>query len=368
MTSSLIASLFPDLGDTIYMNTASFGVACQASRQALIDAATTWATGRFDFVGAESSGEKARSLFAELINGRADCVSLIPSASAVAGQVAAHLGAAPRRGVIIVGAQEYTSTLFPFLQLQKQGFEVRLLPFENGAVTADQFAAAADENTCLMAVSAVQSASGYRVDLAALREVANRSGALLYVDASQMCGALSIDVEDLQIDALAAPAHKFLLGARGMGFGYFAPHLRDEMIPVGPGWKAAVDPVNAFYGPSMDLSATASRFDHSLAWMVAPATLEGLLVLHGIGFKHVAAKNGELASQMREGLRRAKVDCLDHGPEHDSTIFSIATSDATLEDRLRRQGVTAATRNGRLRLALHLYNTASQVDFVLSLL
>ena len=368
MTSSPVASLFPDLRDAIYMNSASFGVACQASRTALTEAATSWAAGRFDFIGAERAGEEARYLFAELINGRADCVSLIPSASAVAGQVAAHLKDAPSRGNIIVGAQEYTSTLFPFQQLQAKGFEVRLLPFENGAVTADQFAAAADEHTCLIAVSAVQSASGYRVDLAALRDVANRSGALLYVDAAQISGALSLDVDGLQIDALAAPAHKFLLGARGMGFGYFAPHLRDAMVPVGPGWKAAVDPVNAFYGPSMNLSETASRFDHSLAWMVAPATLEGLLALHRIGFKTVADENVELARQMRYGLREAKVDVFDHGPERDSTIFSISTGDPTLEDRLKRHGVVAATRNGRLRLSLHLYNTASQVDLVLSLL
>jgi hypothetical protein len=67
-----------------------------------------------------------------------------------------------------------------------------------------------------------------------------------------------------------------------MGFGYFAPYLRDVMTPVGLGWKAAADPMNAFYGPSMDLSATASRFDQSLAWMIAPATLEGLLALRGM--------------------------------------------------------------------------------------
>ncbi|WP_159014711.1 aminotransferase class V-fold PLP-dependent enzyme [Acidisoma sp. S159] len=368
MTASSIDSLFPDLGDSIYMNTASIGVACRASRKALVDAAGAWAEGRFDFVAAERAGEEARCLFAELISARVDCVSLIPSASAVAGQVAAHLSDSPRRGNIVIGAQEYTSALFPFLQLRSKGFEIRLLPFQNGAVKADQFAVAADEHTRLIAVSAVQSASGYRVDIAALREVASHSGALLYVDGAQMCGALALDVQELQIDALAAPAHKFLLGARGMGFGYFAPYLRDVMTPVGPGWKAAADPMNAFYGPSMDLSVTASRFDQSLAWMIAPATLEGLLALRGIGFRSVAANNLELARQMRNGLRSASVEALDHGAQRDSTIFSIATSDLTLEDRLRRKGVVAATRNGRLRVALHLYNTASQIDLVLSLL
>ena len=368
MTSSRIAALFPDLGDTIYMNTASVGVACEASQKALVAAANTWASGCFDVAGAERAGEEARSLFAKLINGRADCVALIASASAVAGQVAAHLGDCRRRGNIIVGAQEYTSALFPFLQLKSKGFELRLLPFKNGGVSVDQFVEAADEQTCLMAVSAVQSASGYRIDLAALREVANRSDALLYVDAAQICGALPLDVERLQIDALAAPAHKFLLGARGMGFAYFAPHLRDDMSPAGPGWKAAVDPFNAFYGPGMELSKTASRFDQSLAWMVAPATLEGLVALDAVGFDTVADTNRELARQMQSGLRRAGIDFGDNGSSLGSTIFSIATGDPVVEDRLRQKGVVGATRNGRLRLSLHLYNTASEIDLVLSLL
>ena|ERR1700733_12351704 len=86
------------------------------------------------------------------------------------------------------------------------------------------------------------------------------------------------------------------------------------------------------------------------------------------GFRSVAANNLGLARQMRNGLRSASVEALDHGAERDSTIFSIATSDLTLEDRLRHKGVVAATRNGRLRVALHLYNTASQIDLVLSLL
>ena len=50
---------------------------------------------------------------------------------------------------------------------------------------------------------------------------------------------------------------------------------------------------------------------------------------------------------MRNGLRSASVEALDHGAERDLTIFSIATSDLTSEDRLRRKGVVAATRNGR---------------------
>src|ERR1700729_1193123 len=105
MPASSIDSLLPDLGGCLYMNTASIGVACRASRKALVDAAGARAEGRFDFVAAERAGEEARCLFAELINARVDCVSLIPSASAVAGQVTAPLGDFPIPGNIAIGAQ-----------------------------------------------------------------------------------------------------------------------------------------------------------------------------------------------------------------------------------------------------------------------
>ena len=277
------ASLFADLGSSIYMNTAATGVGPKPAVDALQAAAAAWATGRFDYMEAERAGERARQLFAEMINVSADCVALIPTASAVAGQVAAHLRTSTSGGNILVGQQEYTSALFPWLQLKSAGFEIRLLPFERGGVTVDQFAAAADANTRLIAVSAVQSSTGYRVDVAALREIANRSGALLYVDGAQMVGALRMDAAGLGIDALAVPSHKFLLGTRGMGYGYFAPHLRDAMMPVAPGWKAAAEPFASFYGPEMALSPTASRFDQSLAWFNALGEVESLRCHHAIG-------------------------------------------------------------------------------------
>ena len=118
----------------------------------------------------------------------------------------------------------------------------------------------------------------------------------------------------------------------------------------------------------MELSKTASRFDQSLAWMVAPATLEGLVALDAVGFDTVADTNRELARQMQSGLRRAGMDFGDNGSSLGSTIFSIATGDPVVEDRLRQKGVVGATRNGRLRLSLHLYNTASEIDLVLPLL
>ena len=70
----------------------------------------------------------------------------------------------------------------------------------------------------------MQSATGHRSDIAAISGLAREAGAIVFVDGSQMVGALPV-ARDLQyVDVLVAPDHKFLLNAgRGMGYCYLSP-------------------------------------------------------------------------------------------------------------------------------------------------
>jgi cysteine desulfurase / selenocysteine lyase len=362
-----IEKLFPSLVDVVYMNTASLGVGTASASKAIIRAVESWGEGRFDYLQAERAGEGARHLFAQLISVAAEDVSLIPTASGVAGQLASHLRTLPPGSNIVVGEREYTSNLFAWLQLRAFDIEVRLIPFEDGTIPTDSFSAAADRNTRLIAVSAVQSSSGYRADLGALRDIANRSNALLYVDAAQCVGAAVLDVAALELDVVAVPGHKFLLGTRGMGYAYFRPSLRDAMMPIAPGWKAANDPAASFYGPDMQLSKTASRFDQSLAWINALADHAALCVLTDIGITQIDRINIELTVHMREALQTKKVPFLDFGPSA-STIFSVRPSIGNPAERLHDAGIVASLRNGHVRLSLHFYNNKSQIDHVVSVL
>lgn len=363
-----IAHHFAALGNAIHLNTAAFGPAPARAAAALRDAATAWAEGRFDYAPAEQAGEACRAGFASLVGARSEDIALIPTASAVAGQVAAHLAQAGGGGTLLVGAEEYTSNLFAWKLLEQRGFTLRLVPHRDGRLMAEDFAALADASTRLIAVSAVQSATGWRVDLAALRAIADRSGALLYVDAAQLAGAMAIDVQALHIDALAAPAHKFLLGTRGMGYAYFAPTLRAAMQPAAAGWKAAAEPLASFFGPHMALSATASRFDQSLAWFNALADQESMRLLTGLGIAAIDAHNRALSARLADALRDRGVPFLDHSAAHSSAIISVLPRAPDAAERLKAAGVVASVRAGRVRLAVHIYNTEAQIDRVATLL
>src|SRR5262245_26262736 len=122
MTPADIRALFPQLRDTIYLNTATMGVGCAAARDALSAAIEQWTRGRFDWVEAERAGEDARSLFAAMIGAHADEVAIVPAASTAAGLVSANLPPARPGENVVVAAHEFSSNYFPWLLLEQRGY------------------------------------------------------------------------------------------------------------------------------------------------------------------------------------------------------------------------------------------------------
>ena len=185
MTVDEIRQLFPGLKDTIYLNTATMSVGCAPAVEAYERAAKQWSAGRFDWIDAERAGEDARVLFAQIVNASPEEIALVPAVSIAAGIVAANLPPAKRGENIVVPASEFSSNYFSWLLLRDRGYDVRTVPATEDGISADAVGEVADAGTRLIAVSAVHSATGFRADLAAIGQVAARSGAWFFVDARQ---------------------------------------------------------------------------------------------------------------------------------------------------------------------------------------
>jgi selenocysteine lyase/cysteine desulfurase len=124
----------------------------------------------------------------------------------------------------------------------------------------------------------------------------------------------------------------------------------------------------SFYGPGMRLSSTASRFDLSLAWHSAIAERASARVLDELGRERIHDHDAALARRLTDGLRDAGVPFLDHGEAHMSPIVSVAPASPDASARMAEAGVVAAVRGGRVRVAVHVYVTAAQVDALVELL
>ena len=358
--------LFPATAGQVYFNTAAVGLASRRLADTYHEFIDEWTATGFDYSRGEEAAGNARSAVARLIGASASDIALIPSVSSAAGLVAAQFGPAHPGESIVIGQREYSSNHFPWRQLAGKAYDVRQVPFRNGGLEPEDVAKRVDAGTRLVAFSGVQSATGHRSDIAAISGMAREVGAIVFVDGSQMVGALPVAHELRHVDVLVAPDHKFLLNAgRGMGYCYLSPAVQARFTPVNAGWRAASVPFDSFFGPQMKLSATASRFDNSISWLAAIGNQAALTIFDGYGPSTIYARNHELTTKLRAALTNFGWDPVDL-PEHNrSTIVSLPIGDSgpsQLLSALSEQRIICSVRDGNMRLAIHFYNHEDDIE------
>jgi selenocysteine lyase/cysteine desulfurase len=218
----------------------------------------------------------------------------------------------------------------------------------------------------VIAFSGVQSATGHRSDIAAISGLAREAGAIVFVDGSQLVGALPVADDLRHVDVLVAPDHKFLLNAgRGMGYCYLSPAAQARFTPVNAGWRAGSFPLDSFFGPEMNLSDTASRFDNSISWLAAIGNAAALTIFDEFGPGTIYARNQELTAKLRAALTSVGWDPLDLPEQNQGTIVSVPLGNAGPSRLLRRlsgQGIICSARDGNLRLSVHFYNHEDDIE------
>jgi len=330
--------------ETLYLNTASYGLPPTPAWDALQAVLADWRGGRTSWEGWGDSTEAARASFARLVGVPTEWIAIGANTSSMVGLVAAWL---PDGARVVSTEPEFTSLLWPFLAQQRR-IRVECVPVA-------RLAESVDERTDVVAVSLVQSSTGELADLDAVMDAAAAHDARLVMDATQACGWLPVDAS--RIDVLACSAYKWLCSPRGTAFMSVRPELQDRLTPIAAGWYAGEDPYSSYYGAPLRLANDARRFDVSPAWFPWIATAPTLELLLEIGIDAIHEHNLGLANRFQAGLAL---------PPGNSAIVSAELPEA--EERLRGTRVMAAARAGLLRTSWHVYNTQDDVDELLALL
>ncbi|MET0736467.1 MAG: aminotransferase class V-fold PLP-dependent enzyme [Microbacterium sp.] len=338
-------------GEPGYLDWAAFGPLSPAVRSEAQGDTELLGSGRRSSIElvAEHLGE-ARELVAELIGTDAAQVVLQPSTTY--GLMQAIYGLA---GGLLVSRGEFPSITIAATRAAEALGSVQLqwLDPEDGFVTPEVVRDALTDDTRVLAVSLVDFRTGFRADLAALRDVIGDR--LLIVDAVQGFGMVEADY--LAADVVCANGYKWLRAGRGTGFAWFGERALERIAPVLSGF-AGTDgdlPVDIVPPPA----ASAQAFTVSGADTLAAARLAAALRdIRDVGVDAIERELAQRTSDVMFFADRYEVPVITpRDPQRRAGIVTLAPAPqdaAPLAASLANHGLTVTVRSGLVRVSPHV--------------
>ncbi|CAM2196935.1 cysteine desulfurase IscS [Paraburkholderia kururiensis] len=324
---------------------------------------------------ADEAVELAREQVASLVN--ADPREIVWTSGATESNNLALKGAAhfyrSRGNHLVTVATEHKAVLDTLRELEREGFEVTVLPVQpDGRVEPAAFEAALKPSTVLASAMFVNNETGAMHDIGALGAMCRSRGVLFHVDAAQAAGKVPIDLDTLPVDLMSLSAHK-MYGPKGIGALYVRrkPRVRLEAQMHGGGhergMRSGTLPTHQIVGmgEAFWLARESMQADTERIRALRDRLWAGLSAIDAV------CLNGDLAHcaphYLNVSFRYVEGESLLMGIKDIAVSSGSACTSASLEPSyvLRAMGREDELAHSSIRFSLGRFTTAEEIDFAI---
>lgn len=360
---------FPSLAERTYLNTAAEGIPPLPVINALNQYAQDKILGMDGRELHEVQWAEAKSEIAQAYNLTADETGIC-SCTSEAYNMAAIALQLQEGDEVIVNDLDFPAGATPWLQPACPA-TVHVWRSRDGALRVDDLVPLLNAKTRLLTVSLVSFFNGFKIPLDDVRAAVRRhSSALLALDVTQALGRVPLDLTD--VDFVVSSTHKWILASHGGGLvGVPQARAADWTAPAG-GWFNIENAFEAdrFDHPAVSKPGAASFTAGMPNYAAVYAINAGLRYIRSVGVANIAEHADPLLRACIEGLRALSVDLLT--PDEPAALAGIVSfrheKPAAIQTILRDADIHIMSTDGRMRVAIHGYNTAADVETFLAVL
>lgn len=369
---------FSFLKDIIHVNACSVGVLPKRTQDAHASFMERYLRMVYDVnnVDFEEERKKAKAEIGKLINADIDELAYIRNTTEGTSIIASGYPLGKGDNVVVID-QEDEANILPWVNASiNRDNEVRIVKTDGRSLTEDQILDTVDSGTRIVALSAVESLSGVRLDLAKLSARLKEQGILLSVDGIQAIGRLDIDVRRDGIDFLSCGGFKGLMSGFGTGFLYCRRDLIPKIAPsyAGSGCTEDIGDGHALFRNVSDfkLLNTSERFEsgsfNTLGIILMGESVE---LINELGINNIEANVVSLEQQLRRSLKDiANLEIVSSGELRSGMLVAYYDEKfyPQVEALLQSAKISMTHRPGYLRMLIGAHNRSDEIQAISEML
>jgi selenocysteine lyase/cysteine desulfurase len=366
LTESSRLQDFPALANRAYLNTAAESIPPRCTGEAIEAYWQDKIRGMKGRDGHFAQVEACRVVSARMVGLQPGEVSFCSCSSEAYNLLASALQLGEGDEVVVTDL-DFPAGVTPWLRATNAP-KVRVWKAVNGALDARALAPLLNDRTKLVQVSLVSFYNGHRIDWQpfhqAVRQLA--PNAIISVDITQALGRVVLDCEGA--DIVISSTHKWTLGIHGGCVIGIPAAGAARLTTHAGGWYHLQ---NAFEADRFERAVTktgAASFSVGMPNFVALYALNASLrYLEKVGVEKIAAHADPLVGAMEKGLRELGVTPM--CPWNGSGILAFQhPRSAEIHAALEKECIQVMHHAGRIRVAVHGYNTRGDIERLLAVL